>query len=90
MMTMSYLFELGDLVRVEGYFIEDTISPDPNGFVGYISEVTLMLSDEGDFENGEVVYDVNLPIAWDDSGLKHSWTFKDEDLVLLESSEEVQ
>jgi hypothetical protein len=78
------MFETGDLVRIEGYFIEDTISPDPNGFVGYITGLTLILYDEGDFNKDEVVYDVNLPIAWGNSGLKHSWTFKDEDLVLLE------
>jgi hypothetical protein len=76
------MIDIGDLVRVENFNVDDA-EADPNGFVGIVSGATLHMDDEGDIENGEVTFDINLPVAWAKG--KHDWTFKESELTLIEA-----
>lgn len=75
--------DVGDLVRVENFNVDDAEN-DPNGFTGIVSSWTLLENDAGDVNYGETVYSVSLPVAWAKN--KYEWTFKTEELVLLEQN----
>ena len=83
------LYEIGDMVRIQLEH-DDRDEPCPDGFVGLISGKTFMPSAVGPFDMGSWVYDVGLPIAWDEGERHYFWTFKETELLLLELAEDIQ
>ena len=77
------MIDIGDFVLIEGVPVHDD-EGDPNGFPGIVCSATIPADNANSEDNGEVYYDIQLPVCWDEG--KHTWTFRECELILLEEN----
>jgi hypothetical protein len=83
-MTNKPKFNVGDVVKIQGFVCSEGFDQDPNDFVGVINDrlITVIPVDGADFK--EYTYDVMLPVSWDNQRDRFMWNFLAKELVLLD------